>query len=88
MLSRKPTTVKTAHVQYMVGLEQLGHPKEVTEGTNAAAGPQLPQDDGKVHYSMVSNPAAGRELKYHTTYNTPSQISVMVFYCPVNVKML
>lgn len=89
LLSRKPMTVKTAHVQYMVGFEQLGHPKEVTEGTQML---QLDhschRDDGKVHYSMVSNPAAGGEPKYHTTYNAPSQIPVMVFYCPVNVQML
>lgn len=88
-LSEKPIPVRTAHGQYMVGFEQLGHPKEVTEGTQML---QLDhswhRDDGKVHYSMVNNPAAGGELKYHTTYNTPSQISVMAFYCPVNVKML
>lgn len=46
--------------QPMVGFEQLGHPKEVTEGTQML---QLDhswhRDDGKVHYSMVNNPAAG-----------------------------
>lgn len=60
LLSRKPITVQTAHVQYMAGFEQLGHPKEVTEGTQML---QLDhschRDDGKVHYSMGSNPAAG-----------------------------
>lgn len=60
LLSIKPTTFKTAHVQYMAGFEQLGHPKEVTEGTQML---QLDhschRDDGKVHYSMESNPAAG-----------------------------
>lgn len=54
----------------VIGFKQLGHPKEVTEGTQML---QLVyschEDNMKVHYGVISNLAAGRLLKYHVTFS-------------------